>query len=282
MVFRPGFVLRSQVLGRKSKVTDLLGLLESDTPGFVFKSSLLCPFANLAIEDYIFRHSKPGSRILIFYRNNKSIIIGRNQNPWLEVNLKRLQELAPEPSQLVHLLRRRSGGGTVYHDRGNVNWSFICDSSEFTRDKYAKMIVQGLHKAGLKEADVNERHDMVVRGEKGSRKVSGSAYKISRQRALHHGTALLDSNLENISELLHSPARSFINARGTESVRSPVTNLGISQQVFEKSVEQEFREKYELNHEAHPTMAYGKECLDSAEVRRGYDELRVSCLAIDV
>jgi lipoate---protein ligase len=284
-MFRKGSLAsRSYSTGSIPKSLSLTQILDSKSPGFVFRSSLLCPFANLAIEDYIFRHSPSGSKLLLFYRNNKSIVIGRNQNPWLELNLQRIQELSSQPNQLVHLLRRRSGGGTVYHDRGTVNWSFTCDASEFNRNKYAELIVQALHGIGIDQAKVNNRHDIVVVEQLGSRndtsnistkKVSGSAYKISRQRALHHGTALLNANLQNISELLHSPARSLINARGTESIRSPVTNLKIGNRQFEEAVEQQFRKLYNLDDESHPTVMLGQECLEIGAIRSGYEELRV-------
>jgi lipoate---protein ligase len=274
MRYNASIALRSASVASR-KIPAISQVLQSNTKGFVFRSLLLCPFANLAIEDYIFRHSPPGSMVLLFYRNNKSIVIGRNQNPWIEVNLQRLRELAPQQNQIVHLVRRRSGGGAVYHDRGNANWSFMCDSSEFERDKYANLVAEALRGVGIQEANVNERHDIVLEAHSGSRKVSGSAYKISRQRALHHGTALLNSSLDNISALLRSPSLSFITARGTESVRSAVTNLGINTKTFESAVEQEFRALYGLEADLHPTTTFGQECLEIDEVRKGYDELRV-------
>ena len=146
----------------------------------------------------------------------------------------------------------------------------------------AKLIVQSLQKLGIRQTRVNERYDIVLDTfspdgpDKSTRKVSGSAYKISRQRALHHGTTLLNSNLQNISELLNSPARSFITARGTESIRSPVANLKISTRTFEGAVEKEFRNMYQLSIEEHPTRVLGQECMGIKDIRTGYEELRVS------
>ncbi|KAL9607717.1 MAG: hypothetical protein Q9167_007397 [Letrouitia subvulpina] len=161
----------------------------------------------------------------------------QNQNP----GIKREEVL---------FVRRRSGGGTVFHDFGNVNYSVICPTQNFTRDKHAEMVVRAIRKIN-RRGRVNERHDIVL--DSGSlmpetdrpdphdthktaffpsvgstlpKKVSGSAYKLTRQRSLHHGTCLLASpNISTISGYLKSPARPFLKARGVESVRSPIANI---------------------------------------------------------
>lgn len=136
----------------------------------------------------------------------------------------------------------------MFHDEGNVNYSVICPTAEFTRDKHVEMVVQAIRKANPR-ARVNERHDVVIdqggilaegnrprpndmhrtayaSGGVAPLKVSGSAYKLTRQRSLHHGTCLLASpNLEIISRFLDSPAKPFMKARGVESVRSPIGNV---------------------------------------------------------
>lgn len=202
------------------------------------------PFLNLSIEHHLLQKTPIDSVVLFLYVNRPCVVIGRNQNPWLEINLKALK--AAEPP--IDWVRRRSGGGAVFHDEGNVNYSVICPSSVFTRDKHAEMVTRAIRKFNDR-ARVNERHDIVLdQGpqryqpvdttdmhvsmyrsdlpDKPSLKVSGSAYKLTRQRALHHGTCLLDSTrIGSISELLRSPARPFLKARGVESVRSPVGNV---------------------------------------------------------
>ena len=138
----------------------------------------------------------------------------------------------------------------MFHDEGNVNYSVICPSAGFTRDRHAEMVTRALRGKNLR-ARVNERHDIVLdqgglleaadwpdandmhrtmfhpRSDKSPPlKVSGSAYKMTRQRALHHGTCLLASmDLPGISQYLRSPAEPFIRARGVESVRSPIGNV---------------------------------------------------------
>ena len=218
------------------------------------------PFLNLSVEHYLLQNSPPTSTVLFLYVNRPCVVIGRNQNPWLEVDLKLLQqprtadyvrqldgkECNP-PWENVYLVRRRSGGGTVFHDEGNVNYSVICPAANFTRDKHAEMVTMAIREFNLR-ARVNERHDIVLdqgsvleednwpdttdmhrtvyypnSGNNPPLKVSGSAYKITRQRCLHHGTCLLSSS--NFSQYLRSPSQPFIRARGVESVRSSTGNV---------------------------------------------------------
>nr|POF10126.1 putative lipoate-protein ligase a [Quercus suber] len=265
------------------------------------------PFVNLSIEHYFLQRSAPDSIVLFLYVNRPSIIIGRNQNPWLEVNLKLLNlsstgspETEPPGLGSVDLVRRRSGGGTVFHDEGNVNWSVICPSSIFTRDKHAEMVVRALRGCGVDRARVNERHDIVLdqgahkidrpaedthitpyhveQGEGPSPlKVSGSAYKLTRNRALHHGTCLLTSpNLDIIPHYLHSPAKPYITARGVESVSSPVGNIRLENEVFIESVQQHFSKMYSTV----SCAEVGEEMLENQSIRAGYDELQTPQFAL--
>ncbi|KAL8931519.1 MAG: hypothetical protein Q9216_007174, partial [Gyalolechia sp. 2 TL-2023] len=211
----------------------------------------------------VLKKSHPDSTVLFLYVNRPCIVIGRNQNPWLEVNhalvqrtvapasfFTRLDQGSTSSKEKINIIRRRSGGGTVFHDLGNVNFSVICPPADFHRDKYTEMVVRATRKTNPR-ARINERHDIVLdpgplldtrdhpqlddthrtaflygEGPLVPRKVSGSAYKLTRQRALHHGTCLLSSpNISSISEYLHSPARPFLKARGVESVRSPISNI---------------------------------------------------------
>lgn len=262
------------------------------------------PYLNLSIEHYLLQNATQDSAILFLYVNRPSIIIGRNQNPWLEVNLALLNpsrdspETEPPGLGTVDLVRRRSGGGTVFHDSGNVNWTVICPSASFTRDKHAEMVVRALRDCGIDRARVNARHDIVLdQGTRGADtdpadthstpyeatdfdtprplKVSGSAYKLTRNRALHHGTCLLSSpNLNVIPDYLHSPAKPFLTARGVESVSSPVGNILLSNEDFIGAVQAEFAQQYEQ--ESLATVEVGSDWLDHETVRKGYDELHVS------
>jgi lipoate---protein ligase len=261
------------------------------------------PFVNLSIEHFLLQESAPESAVLILYVNRPSIIIGRNQNPWLEVNLALLNparggkpETEPPGLGAVDLVRRRSGGGTVFHDEGNVNWTVICPSKQFTRDKHAEMVVRALRSLGIDRSRVNERHDIVLdQGQRGLQtdpsdthstpfqvigdnprplKVSGSAYKLTRQRALHHGTCLLSSpNINIIPHYLHSPAKPYISARGVESVSSPVGNISLGNDSFIAAVQDRFGSMYGRSATIHEV---GDDWLEHEPVRKGYEELKVS------
>lgn len=124
----------------------------------------------------------------------------------------------------------------------------ICPPPAFDRDTHAEMVVRALRALGVAGVRVNERHDIVMdvdEGGAGTFKVSGSAYKLTRTRSLHHGTCLLRSeNLGRVSRLLRSPAEGFIKARGVESVRSPIRNVGVGGEEFGDAVVGEFRRMY--------------------------------------
>ncbi|KAK6358906.1 Biotin/lipoate A/B protein ligase, variant 4 [Orbilia brochopaga] len=213
----------------------------------IYRSTSTDPFFNLSAEDYLLRHSPADSTILFTYTNARSVVIGRNQNPWAEINMPLLRRMQQTPDTYVHFVRRRSGGGTVYHDLGNLCWSVIMPGKAFDRDKYARVVVKALQGLGVHNAAVNERHDIVLHSGVGtdSKKVSGSAYKIIRDRAYHHATLLLSSNLENIGSLLTSPLKPFLETAGVESVRSPVTNIGVDKGQLIDAIETEFLRMHE-------------------------------------
>jgi lipoate-protein ligase A len=238
--------------------------------------------------------------------NRPCVVIGRNQNPWTEVNLGILnaargehdvKDSEPPAIGTVDLVRRRSGGGTVFHDEGNLNWSITCPRSDFTRDKHAEMVVRALRRLGIDRARVNERHDIVLdqghekhtadpqdthrtpyttdQGGPRPLKVSGSAYKLTRQRALHHATTLLSSpNLHIISDYLRSPAKNFIQAQGVESVSSPVSNIGLEVEPFKRRLQDEFASMYAELGNPSIVETVGEEHLNIPDIRKGYDELQ--------
>ncbi|KAJ5852012.1 uncharacterized protein N7529_011397 [Penicillium soppii] len=203
----------------------------------IYTSLSTDPYVNLSIEHFLLQHAPDESSVLFLYANRPCVVIGRNQNPWLETDLRALHNdrngAAGEEEAVF--VRRRSGGGAVFHDEGNLNYSVISPRTSFTRDKHAEMVVRALHGVGATNTSVNERHDIVMARTKAleeypdeppTRKVSGSAFKLTRHRALHHGTCLLDSpNINDLGKYLRSSARGYIQAKGVESVRSPVGNV---------------------------------------------------------
>ncbi|VUC31280.1 unnamed protein product [Clonostachys rosea] len=234
----------------------------------IYVSRSTDPLTNLSLEHRLLQTTHPDSTVLLLYTNRPCVVIGRNQNPWVEVNQARLG-----PQSAIQLVRRRSGGGAVFHDEGNVNFSVTCPPKAFHRDTHAEMVVRALKSLGEGAARVNERHDIVVdRGEEGTFKVSGSAYKLTRLRSLHHGTCLLRSpGLRSISGLLRAPGETFIKAQGVDSVRSPVANVGVEPAAFVDAVVDEFRRMYGGGGEVD---GFGDEVLEVEKVREGYEEMR--------
>jgi lipoate-protein ligase A len=249
------------------------------------------PYINLSIEHYLLQKTPADSTVLFLYTNRPCVIIGRNQNPWVETNLGMLRNSGLN----ADLVRRRSGGGTVWHDEGNINYSVICPTSNFHRDKHAEMVVRALRKLGLNQVRVNERHDIVYNktidveispkdqrlgdtGQEGGLiektfKISGSAYKLTRLRSLHHGTCIAWSrNINAFSRYLRSPAKSLIVARGVESVSSPVTNLEKDPVQVEEAVVSEFSTMYEAGE---PLIVTDAEAA-VPEIAAGLKELTVS------
>lgn len=289
-------------------------------PVQIYRSTSTDPYVNLSIEHHLLQRSHPDSTVLFLYTNRPCVVIGRNQNPWLEVNLHLLRQGLPSPPQdaqdtaaakdarrtdpgdsrlAIDLVRRRSGGGTVFHDAGNINWAVVCPPPAFDRDRHAEMVARALRgRLGVRRGGggvrvrVNARHDIVmdVDGDDhadtaaaaaggsstgGTFKVSGSAYKLTRTRSLHHGTCLLSSpNLAGVSALLRSPAEGFIKARGVESVRSRIRNVGVGRGEFVDAVVAEFASMY--GDGAGKGVVVGEEeALGLEEVVKGVKELRV-------
>lgn len=265
----------------------------------IYTSRCSDPWINLSIEHFLLQKSAPDSTVLFLYTNRPCVVMGRNQNPWLEVNLglvNRPGVLAPSSlggDGAVSLVRRRSGGGTVFHDEGNVNYCVICPPAAFDRDRHAEMVVRALR--GLSDgsgaaagARVNERHDIVLdvpgggggpdgEGPATTFKVSGSAYKLTRLRSLHHGTCLLASpNLHGIGRFLRSPAAPFMSARGVESVRSRITNVGIQDHAFREAVINEFGDMYE---QAEVVSIGAEEAMAVPEIVKGHNEIKVGSRA---
>ncbi|BGP13163.1 hypothetical protein JCM10213v2_001082 [Rhodosporidiobolus nylandii] len=231
----------------------------------IYVSTSHDPWFNLAFEDWLFRKTDPEQEILYLYRNAPSVIIGRNQNPWKEINLPALAALG------IPFVRRKSGGGTVYHDLGNTNYCVFVPRLEFDRRTNAELVVEGLKTLEI-PASVNERNDIVVDGFK----VSGSAFKLVNKRAYHHGTMLLDAKLGDLRGVLGSKKENMVT-KGVASVPSPVRNLRewsseISHERFVEVVAKEFASKYNVREEI--TRIDDSEAERNSYVREVVDELK--------
>lgn len=174
------------------------------------------PALNLALEEYALRHLPLDDSILLFYVNEPSIIIGKNQNTIEEINREYVE------AHGIHVVRRLSGGGAVYHDLGNLNFSFIAkDDGASFRDfaKFTKPVTDALKKLGV-DAELTGRNDIQV----GDRKISGNAQFASKGRMFSHGTLLFDSEMERVASALRVKPIKF-QSKSTKSVRSRVANI---------------------------------------------------------
>ncbi len=174
------------------------------------------PYFNMALDEYVVSSLDPSEDYFYFYQNKPAVIIGRNQNTIEEVN----QEYVNENNIIV--VRRMSGGGAVYHDLGNVNFSFVVDykPEDFNNiERFAKAIVKALEKLGI-NAEFSGRNDITIDG----KKISGNAQYITKGRILHHGTLLFDSDLTVLSKALNVKPEKILS-KGVKSVKSRVTNI---------------------------------------------------------
>ena len=168
------------------------------------------PSLNLALEEYLLGK---GINCIYLWCNEPTIVIGRNQNPYRECNLPKLEE------DHVHLERRRSGGGAVYHDLGNLNFTIISHKTADAVERNFAFVAEVLGHFGI-DARVSGRNDLEVDG----LKISGSAFFEDGEVFCHHGTLLVDVDMTRLSEYL-IPSKLKLESKGIDSVRARVANL---------------------------------------------------------
>ncbi len=177
------------------------------------RSSQYNPYLNLAFEEHLFENVKEDECILYLWQNEKTVVIGRNQNPWKECKIKELEKDGG------HLVRRLSGGGAVFHDLGNLNFTFLVGKQNYDLDKQLEVILLALKNLGI-PAEKSGRNDITVKG----RKISGNAFYFDKDRCYHHGTLLVNVDMDSLSKYLNV-AREKLESKGVDSVKSRVTNL---------------------------------------------------------
>lgn len=220
----------------------------------LFVSPFTDPFLNLAIENQLLREVLPNEKFVFFYTNLNCVVMGRFQNPWVECKVGKMM------NDKIMLVRRQSGGGTVYHDSGNLNFSFIQSSRDHLKDHNNEIIINALKDFGI-HAYASGRSDLMLVHNEQNFKFSGSAFKQKKDRSFHHGTLLIDANLENLNDYLHAKAKS-IEAKGIKSVRSNVINLTqlnnkISKEALIESISKSFKNFYGVNEiERHDVLKY--------------------------
>ena len=179
----------------------------------ILKSAVTNPWFNLATEDWIFNTLDADSHTLFLWRNSETVVIGRSQNPWVECKIDKMQ------ADDVFLARRQSGGGAVFHDLGNTNFTFLSPKEDYDQKANFTIIINALKKLGI-EAELSGRNDMQV----GDKKISGSAFKHAADRSFHHGTLLVNADMQKLGDYLN-PHPLKLKAKGIKSVRARVANL---------------------------------------------------------
>ncbi|MGZ1612980.1 lipoate--protein ligase [Staphylococcus argenteus] len=183
---------------------------------FISNNNITDPTLNIAMEEYVLKNLPAEESYFLFYINRPSIIVGKNQNTIEEVNQPYID------SHNIDVVRRISGGGAVYHDTGNLNFSFITDddgNSYHNFQKFTEPIVQALQSLGV-NAELTGRNDIQV----GQAKISGNAMVKVKNRMFSHGTLMLNSDLDEVQNALKvNPAK--IKSKGIKSVRKRVANI---------------------------------------------------------
>ena len=209
---------------------------------FIYNAQGTDPHENLAAEKVLMDAIQPGEAMLYLWQNLNTVVIGKNQNAWLECRTSLLEEEGGK------LARRLSGGGAVYHDLGNLNFTFVMCKEDYDLDKQVAVIRQACALAGIR-AEKSGRNDLLADG----RKFSGNAFYQDKVHAYHHGTLMVDVDKEKLGRYL-SPPKAKLQAKGVASVRSRVVNLkelapDLTIRGMARNMAQAFQEVYGLRAE---------------------------------
>lgn len=200
-----------------------------------YDSPSVDPYFNLALEDHLFSTLAPGEKCLLLWRNENTIVVGKNQNTAQEVNQAYID------AHHITVARRLSGGGAVYHDLGNLNFTLITDRVDFERFNFrlfVEPVIKTLASFGV-TAEFTGRNDLVIDG----KKFCGNAQYTRDKKLLHHGCIMLSTDLSSVSQALQVQAEKF-QSKGVKSVSSRVTTINahapapITMEQFKKALQE--------------------------------------------
>lgn len=221
---------------------------------FYIETDSTDPYYNLALEETLLRWLPDESCILYLWQNRHTVVIGKNQNAWKEC---RTEQLAADGG---HLVRRPSGGGAVYHDLGNLNFTFLVGRDDYDVHRQLSVILEACRTFGIR-AEISGRNDLLADG----RKFSGNAFLMSQDKGSHHGTILVDVDMTKMPRYLR-PSKEKLQAKGVDSVESRVVNLislapELTVPDLKKSLRKAFEQVYGL-----ASFELTEDALDAAKI----------------
>jgi lipoate-protein ligase A len=231
----------------------------------IYQSASFDPWYNLAVEELLLNTVREDQFILYLWQNRDTIVVGKNQNPWKECRAGLLERDGG------YLARRLSGGGTVFHDLGNLNFTFIMSRAAYDLEKQSGIILTAVQTLGI-PAELSGRNDLTV----GGRKFSGNAFCFRKNSAYHHGTLLVASDLERLTKYLRVP-EDKIRSKGIASVRSRVVNLtdynqALTIETMSDALCREFTKVYRGRPTGFRETAQGLDSLDQKLIQELYEK----------
>lgn len=192
------------------------------------------PYWNIAVENYLVSLPETDVVTLYLWKNRRTVVIGQNQNPFSECNVEALE------ADGGYLMRRRTGGGAVYHDDGNINFSFVAPKALYDQMRQFSVIQRAVAYFGI-VAELSGRNDILTEG----RKFSGNAFSKGKYQDLHHGTILIKGNMEDLQRYL-KPKPAKLQKHGVASVKSRVVNLSeLNPAITSESIVPQLRKAFE-------------------------------------
>lgn len=216
------------------------------------------PYWNISVENYLVETADAVT--LYLWRNRRTVVIGQNQNPFSECNVEALE------ADGGYLMRRKTGGGAVYHDDGNINFSFVVPKALYDQTRQFGVIQRAVESFGL-HTELSGRNDILVEG----RKFSGNAFSKGRVNDLHHGTILIKGNMEDLARYL-KPKPAKLQKHGVASVRSRVVNLSeLNPAINAESLVSRLKEAFEAEYSEYSEYSDYSEIIKRPEVRALHD-----------
>lgn len=216
------------------------------------------PYWNIAVENYLVEYADTVT--LYLWRNRRTVVIGQNQNPYSEVNVEALE------ADGGYLMRRKTGGGAVYHDDGNLNFSFVIPKELYDQQRQFSVIQRAVESFGL-HTELSGRNDILAEG----RKFSGNAFSKGHINDLHHGTLLISGDMSDLARYL-KPKPAKLQKHGVASVRSRVVNLAeLNPEITLESIVPRLKEAFESEYSEISEVSEFSEIIKKSEVRALHD-----------